>query len=169
MTQDPRTPANESVSKLSDGKPSGGRSLLVAATRDTRELWRVVSSDGSSHIFQTKPAVDPRRRSAPAATTASALATAPAKQAAQKKADPLTVAQLANAMFDTNSSRLPTLLAEETPAVGVTDATLATELTSVTQAWSTLSPGIRGAVMALVRAATSPRKSGAPSTGPRRG
>jgi hypothetical protein len=159
MHKDPNSTSNEPSSKPSDTAPGALRSLLVAAKGETHELWRVVSSDGSSRVFQTKPTVDARRRPPQPSPAAQAQRGAPCKLAA---------AQSGPAMFDRNAGNLPTLIAEEAPAAGSPDAGLATELTSVTQAWPTLSPGIRGAVMALIRAATTPRKGG-PSPQPRRG
>lgn len=138
--------------------PGAARTLLVAGLADTSSLWRVVSTDGSSRVFQTRPALDNRRRLPLKPSAGDTAQNVPVKQAATP-AGP--------ALFERRSSNLPTLVAEEAPAVATPDATLATELTSVTQAWPTLSPGIRGAVMALIRAATNPRRGG-PTPSPRR-
>jgi hypothetical protein len=155
MNIDPNSTSNDPLPDPID-RAAAARSLLVAGREETSALWRVVSTDGSSHVFQTKPALDNRRRppvpavAAPGARNGSAKPVAPTR----------------TPLFDGNSSNLPTLIAEETPAAGAPDTGLATELTSVTQAWPTLSPGIRGAVMALIRAATTPRRGG-PSSPPR--
>jgi hypothetical protein len=53
---------------------------------------------------------------------------------------------------------LPTLVSETgAPTSAAAGDELSIELTSVTQAWPSLSPGIRGAVMALIRAASTAR------------
>ena len=55
----------------------------------------------------------------------------------------------AKPLFAPANTALPTLIAEGNPSAALqADAELSVELTSVTQAWPSLSPGIRGAVMA---------------------
>jgi hypothetical protein len=159
MNIDPTTTSNDPSPVASERTPAVSRSLLVAGIAETSALWRVVSTDGSSHVFQTKPALDNRRRAPQPATAAPGARAVPTKPAVTPARAPL---------FDSKPSNLPTLIAEEAPAAGASDTALTTELISVTQAWPSLSPGIRGAVMALIRAATTPRRGG-PSTPPRRG
>lgn len=133
--------------------------LADAVDWDSRELWRVVSADGTTRIFQTRPAAEGRPDGRPAARRAVPC--------------PLDVASNAqgesSALLDRRASSLPTVVADPTPASAQTgdDTELSAELTSVTQAWPTLSPGIRGAVMALIRAASTGR-SPRPAATPRR-
>ncbi|HVU88990.1 MAG TPA: hypothetical protein VHD36_16820 [Pirellulales bacterium] len=129
------------------GRPVGG------AEGETREVWRVVAVDGSTRVFQTKPAVESQgKRSAGRRVTPCDL---------RSKAGP------AKPLFASGNTALPTLVAEGNPAAALqADTELSVELTSVTQAWPSLSPGIRGAVMALIRAASKGRPT-RPASAPR--
>ncbi len=121
---------------------------------ETRELWRVVSVDGSTRIFQTKPTLESQGRRAPA-----------------RRVTPCDLGKKsgrATSLFDQGNAALPTLVAEGTsPQAAQAETELSVELTSVTQAWPSLSPGIRGAVMALIRAASTARPT-RPASAPRR-
>ncbi len=121
-------------------------SLLPTNEGDTRELWRVVSVDGSTQIFQTKPGLEGR----------SAKRT-PVRRATPCSLDADELSSTAS-FFDPRPSLGAPLVTETGPAMAFAgEADLSVELTSVTQAWPSLSPGIRGAVMALIRAASKAR------------
>ena len=89
-----------------------------------------------AHIFQTKPTLESQGKRSPA-----------------RRVTPCDLGKKsgrATSLFDQGNTSLPTLVAEATsPQAAQADTELSVELTSVTQAWPSLSPGIRGAVMAL--------------------
>jgi len=124
-----------------------GMPLIDAAEGASHELWRVVSADGSTRIFQTRPASEARSVKR---TPVRRVTPCPLGGETDANAAPL---------FDRRRSTLPTLVTEPGPATPAlaADSELSVELTSVTQAWPSLSPGIRGAVMALIRAASTGR------------
>lgn len=125
---------------------------LESVDAESRELWRVVSIDGSTRIFQTKPALEPGGR------RSSVRRVAPCSLTGDAEVGPL----------GRGSSALPSLIADSGPMTSLQgDTDLSVELTSVTQAWPSLSPGIRGAVMALIRAASTGRPP-RPAAAPRR-
>jgi hypothetical protein len=130
------------------------QSTSATGEAETHELWRVVSVDGSTRIFQTKPAFDSQgKRSSARRVAPCDLRSGPGR---------------AKPLFEQGNTSLPTLIAEAGAAAGEkADTELSVELTSVTQAWPSLSPGIRGAVMALIRAASTARPT-RPTAGPRR-
>jgi hypothetical protein len=146
MMKDVNGPATCELIEGVDLATQTPESLLPAAEADTRELWRVVSVDGSTRIFQTKPGGEPR----------SAKRT-PVRRATPCSLDADETASTAS-FFDPHPPLGSPLIAESAPAVSLAgEADLSVELTSVTQAWPSLSPGIRGAVMALIRAASKAR------------
>jgi uncharacterized metal-binding protein len=132
---------------------TGVGSGAPVAEGDTREVWRVVSVDGSTRVFQTKPAVESQgMRSAGRRVTPCDLRGKPGR---------------GKPLFDAVNTALPTLITEGNPSAALQAETeLSVELTSVTQAWPSLSPGIRGAVMALIRAASKGRPT-RPAAAPR--
>ncbi len=121
---------------------------------EVHELWRIISVDGSTRIFQTKPALEsPGKRAGRRAVTACDLNRG---------------AQAGSLFAQQGDAAVPALVTENlTPLAAQTDAELSVQLTSVTQAWPSLSPGIRGAVMALIRAASTARPT-RPAAAPRR-
>ncbi|MBI2826941.1 MAG: hypothetical protein HYX69_19880 [Planctomycetia bacterium] len=126
--------------------PSESQTLLDSSDSEPRELWRVVSTDGSTRIFQTKPGAEQSAGKRAGVRRALPCALKPADGA------PGPLAQR-------HDAALPTVIAEqESSGDRTADAELSAEITSVTQAWRTLSPGIRGAIMALVRASATARQ-----------
>jgi hypothetical protein len=130
--------------ELPPGLDASMSSPAESLDTESRELWRVVSIDGSTRIFQTKPAGElPGKRS-------------PARRVSPSPVD--LDARPSKGLFDHGCSALPALVTENGHLQsGLADTELSVELTSVTQAWPSLSPGIRGAVMALIRAASTSR------------
>jgi len=135
------------------GVPAGAATADAPPEAEVRELWRIISVDGSTRIFQTKPLLEPA-----------------GKRAGRR---PVTACDLncgarAGSLFDQKGdAAVPALVTENTtPLAAQTDAELSVQLTSVTQAWPSLSPGIRGAVMALIRAASTARQT-RPAAAPR--
>jgi len=136
------------------GSPTApAQAPIESAEGVTRELWRVVSVDGSTRVFQTKPGVDPNSRRG---------------KSRRVSACALDNDASATTLFDRGASALPALVTESgAPTSAAPADELSLELTSVTQAWPSLSPGIRGAVMALIRAASTARPT-RPAAAPRR-
>ena len=133
--------------------PNETTALVDRTAADTRELWRVVSTDGSTRIFQTKPSPETRG----------------GKRPSMRRVTPCALDGndvLPASFFECRGSPLPPVVTEnESASSGSEGTALSAELTSVTQAWPSLSPGIRGAIMALIRAATivrPPRPAAAP-------
>ena len=130
--------------ELFPGLDAQSPSTADSLDAESRELWRVVSVDGSTRIFQTKPTGE-----------------LPSKRSSARRVSPCPLgidSRPSKGLFERGNSSLPTLVAEGGPSPSpLADNELSAELTSVTQAWPSLSPGIRGAVMALIRAASTAR------------
>src|SRR5690349_17920147 len=104
MNIDPNSTSNDPLADPTGVAPAAARSLLVAGREETSALWRVVSMDGSSHVFQTKPALDSRRRPPLPVAQAPAARNTPARPVSSARPP----------LFEAAASNLPTLIAEET-------------------------------------------------------
>jgi hypothetical protein len=153
MPNDSSSGSSVDVSPVEDPSNAQGVATAESTESQSRELWRVVSVDGSTRVFQTKPTIDPSAR--------------------RRLKRPMNASVLDNdvaatALFERGTSPLPSLVTEVASPTSTTSGDeLSVELTSVTQAWPSLSPGIRGAVMALIRAASTARPI-RPAAAPRR-